>query len=135
MLPLRRSFDPADIPKLLPHLVLLDVFDQPRDFRYRVIGSEVRRYLHADYTGKRLTEIPHQKPPSIIFSNLEWVADHGRPLYGNTPYIGPQKGFRFSEEMILPLGSADGRVTHLLVGLRFLPVALGAERQTGENSA
>ena len=39
-LPSRSDIDPVDIPKLMPHAVILDVRREPElDFRYRLIGN------------------------------------------------------------------------------------------------
>src|SRR5690242_1355091 len=39
LLPGRRHIDPVDIPRLLPNVWLLDVVDDPRRFRVRLVGG------------------------------------------------------------------------------------------------
>ena len=74
-LPRREDFNPFDVPVLMPHMLLLDVFDDPRDFCYRVIGTTVCAHLAQNLTGMRMTEIEHQRPPSKIWDNCEKVAE------------------------------------------------------------
>ncbi|UUX51915.1 PAS domain-containing protein [Nisaea acidiphila] len=119
-LPLREAFEPADVPDLLPHLILLEVTENPIDFRYRVIGGVVRQHLLGNYTGRWISSIPHQAAPSTIHSNLAKAVRNRSPLLSDTPYIGPQKDFLKSDELILPLMEADERVSRLLVLLDFV---------------
>lgn len=51
-LPGREHFDPLDIPKLLPYLVLSDVLPDPRRYRVRVMGTEVVKSFETDFTGQ-----------------------------------------------------------------------------------
>ena len=119
-LPLREAFEPAEIPGLLPHLILLEVTENPIDFRYRVIGGVVRQHLLGNYTGRLMSEIPHQAAPSTIYDNLAKVVRNQSPLLSDTPYIGPQKDFMKSDELILPLMETDERISRLLVLLDFV---------------
>lgn len=118
-LPLRRAFDPADIPSLLPHLIFLSVTLDPVDYRYRVIGGTVREHLLANYTGRWISEIPHQRPPSRLYSNLTKAVTERAPVLSDTPYVGTKKDFLKSDELILPLVDENDQITHLLVLLDF----------------
>jgi hypothetical protein len=69
-LPRRSDIDPVDIPKLMPHAVILDVRREPElDFRYRLIGTYVAEHLFKDHTGSWFSEIEYQKAPSTIWQN------------------------------------------------------------------
>ena len=57
-LPSRAMIDPADIPELLPHVVIDGVRRDPLDFVYRLIGTEVRRHMSQDRTGQWMSAIP-----------------------------------------------------------------------------
>jgi len=112
-MPSRRDVDPAEIAKILPHIFLLDVRQQPLDFRYRLIGTKMDEHMLGRYTGLWMSQIPHQKAPSRIWANCRKVALEGRPLSGDTPYIGKGKEFLTTEDLIMPL-SADGRTVDML---------------------
>src|SRR5271154_2797991 len=55
-LPGRRDLDPADIPRLLPHVMLVEVPAGGR-YRYRLIGTENVREHGIDATGRYLDEV------------------------------------------------------------------------------
>src|SRR5258708_36533592 len=72
-LPSRRDLDPVDIPKLLPHVLLVEVHDGGR-YRYRLIGTENVREHGMDATGRYLDDVlpgPESKA-------------HVLPLYGKS---------------------------------------------------
>lgn len=119
-LPSRADIEPTEIPALLPHVVLLDVSDDPRDFRYRLIGTMVARHLSRDRTGTWMSEIDHQKAPSTIWENCSKAVDHRRPIVSNIPYVGPLKDILEAEDVILPLVDAADRVNMLLVFVDYL---------------
>lgn len=55
-MPARRDINPSDIPKLLPHITLADVFHDPLRFRHRLLGTFVTGFYERDSTGKWLDE-------------------------------------------------------------------------------
>ena len=119
-LPLRRDFDPPlEIPRLIPNIIIFDVFQEPLDFRYRLIGTKVRTHLVQDLTGVRMSDIAFQRPPSVIWSHHAWVVENAAPRFMRPPYVGPHKDFLFIEAVILPCGS--GRcVEKLMVFVDFI---------------
>ena len=121
-LPARADIDPAEIPRLLPNIILLDVQREPDwDFRYRLIGTRVVEHLFRDYTGMWFSEIDHQRPPSTLWSNCRQVAESAAPMLANTEYIGPHQGFRRAEDVLLPLADDGRTVDTLLVFVAYLP--------------
>ena len=73
-LPSRSDINPIDIPRLMPHAVMVDVKREPEyDFRYRLIGTYVAEHLFTDHTGSWFSEIDHQKAPSQIWQNCKHV--------------------------------------------------------------
>ncbi|HVI90552.1 MAG TPA: PAS domain-containing protein [Dongiaceae bacterium] len=63
-LPSRLDIDPIDIPDLLPNIMLLDVLEGGKDFRYRLAGTAVERNFGAPIKGLTLGAIV-QSFPSI----------------------------------------------------------------------
>jgi hypothetical protein len=119
-LPSRAMIDPADIPALLPHIVLHGVERQPLDFVYRLIGTEVRRHMAEDRTGQRMSAIPGQRPPSTIWNNLARIVETGQPVLNSTPYEGPLKDFVLMESLQLPLAADGATVDMILVFVDFM---------------
>jgi hypothetical protein len=118
-MPRRRDIDPVDIPTLLPYVMLIDVLPQPLDFRYRLIGTEIRSISRRDYTGKRFSELPGKGKGSVLWHHCEQVVRKQAPPSGSTPYIGTEQYLRRCENVLLPL-SEDGRdVTMILKVISF----------------
>lgn len=61
-LPRRQRLDPLDIPALLPNIMLLDVLDQGRDFRYRLAGTAIEHNFGASIKGRLLSTIVDEFP-------------------------------------------------------------------------
>ena len=118
-MPARADIDPADLVAVLPHLILLDVQREPLDFRYRLIGSLVADYS-AEHTGKWMSSIPHQAPPSRIWSACQTVVETGEPMSTDVPNVGKLRDFKRIEDIMMPL-SEDGRTINMLfVAVDFL---------------
>lgn len=118
-LPLRESFDPVHIPLLLPYVILLEVFQEPLDFRFRVIGSHCRAHFFDNHTGRMMSSLSHITTDGELFTALRTVIDERRPMLNNVTYVGPKQNFRKNAEAMLPLCDRDGRITHILVFLQF----------------
>ena len=121
-LPSRSDIDPIDIPRLMPHVVMLDVQRVPDfDFRYRLIGTYVAEHLFTDHTGSWFSEIEHQKAPSRIWQNCKQVVDTGEAFLANTPNVGPHQGYRRVEDVILPLAADGITIDTLLIFICYSP--------------
>lgn len=121
-LPSRSDIDPIDIPRLMQHVIMVDVKREPEfDFRYRLIGTYVVEHLFKDLTGSWFSEIEHQKAPSQIWQNCMRVAESAEPFLAGTPYVGPHQGYRIAEDIILPLADDGVTVDTLLVFICYTP--------------
>ena len=120
-MPARRNITPEGMMPFLPNVILFDVLDRPTDFRYRLIGTKVVAYFARDYTGRCMREIPHQTPPSTVWTCCSKVVETGRPYSFAVPYEGPKKQFIESEDLILPLSEDGETVNMLLVVVNFGP--------------
>jgi hypothetical protein len=111
LMPARPDIDPAEITDLLPWIMLIDVL--PGDFRYRLIGTEVRQIAHRDYTGELLSAIEGKGPGSVVWSNCEEVVRRKAPFSRCPPYVGPEPHFRNAENLLMPL-SSDGAAVNMI---------------------
>jgi hypothetical protein len=106
-MPDRADLDPViDIPTLIPHIILFDVRFEPLDFRFRLVGTHVRRNLARDYTGMWFSDLPNYNPASTIWPRHKLVAETGRPMLQRPTYVGPHRDFIAVENILLPLGVA-----------------------------
>lgn len=119
-LPSRRDFDPpTEVPRLLPHIVLVDVAHDPLDFRYRLVGTEVCSRVDADYTGVRLTDLPHQRPGSRVWENATLVVEQRRPVFSDIPYVGADPDVRGYQDLLMPLSRDGCRVDMIFALIEF----------------
>ena len=123
-LPRRCEFDPAAIPRLLQHLILVEVLrdDTDRDvedFRFRLIGTFVDSRMNQRYTWRRLSQIPGKGRGSKIWNTYEAVEREGQPKVISLDYIGPAERTTGTTELYLPLSAGGGQVDFIVVGLHF----------------
>jgi hypothetical protein len=57
-LPRRSDIDPAEIPALLPHIMLIDVLGSRERFRFRLVGTHITRAIGEDNTGRDFQDLP-----------------------------------------------------------------------------
>lgn len=116
-MPGRADLDPAEIKPLLPHVVLMDVVRNSAaltiDFRYRLIGTLVDDHSSGRFTGRLMSDIAHQRSPSRLWSNFEWVVAERQPKISRVPYAGPHNDFLSVVDIVMPL-SQDGETVDML---------------------
>ena len=120
VLPQRRDVKPFEIPELIRNMVLIDVLDNPRDFRYRLMGTAVTAHLEEDRTGQKMSEIPFQASPSRIWDTCQKVATEGCPILSDVPYVGPHSEFMTAQDLVLPLFDDNDKVRTLLIFVDYL---------------
>ncbi len=112
-LPAKPDIDPAEIPKLLPGTILVDVLRQPLDFRYRLVGSEVDKIAHRNFRGIRFSEILHMRRGSRLWAQFEEVVETRSPLWSEVSYVGADPFIRRLRHCLMPLG-ADGETVDMI---------------------
>jgi hypothetical protein len=99
-MPARRDFDPSEMRKLLPHIMLIDVdASMPREKRYRV-----RLHGTAQVAAERLCAVGDH----IVETREPWISTGGL-------YWLPTKPFSRFESILLPL-SDDDRSVNMILG-------------------
>jgi hypothetical protein len=122
-IPRRIDLDPVDIPQLLPFIMLVDVLDEPLDFKFRLIGTEIDAIIVDDYVGRRFSAIPHMASGNKVWAEYETVVRGRRPLSGAVDYVGPDRYVRGIRHCLMPL-STDGET----VGKVFVAVEIDRRR-------
>jgi len=128
-MPVRADLDPAEMLPFLPHVALMDVLRDPADFRYRLLGTVVDAHMNGRYTGMRLSDLPHQRPPSRMWSHFSAVAETGTPLFSRMPYVGKHKDFMSAQDLLMPLGAPETGVTMIFCIVDFVlrPTGISSE--------
>lgn len=115
-LPGREHFDPAAVPRLLPHLWLMDVLRAPLRFRWRLVGTEAQAgklplrpgdLLDAHLEGEELERAATVLREVVESRQPSWA--RGRPVMPHAPTV------LSLERVILPL-ARDGSTVDMLLG-------------------
>lgn len=118
-IPLRSAIDPVEIPRLLPHLMLLDVLREPLDFRYRLIGEGIQANITPGFRGKTHRQLDGKGPGSLVWEGLRKVVETGIPRYGRAPYVGPESAVKQFLDLLLPLSEDGAGVSQILIVTEF----------------
>ena len=120
-LPCRANLDPIEIPRLLPHVMLVDVLPSGR-YRYRLIGTENARAHGLNATGRYLDEVlPGPEYQAHVIGLYDECVRTRRALYTECLFLsleqqGPE---RHTKVLFLPLSDNGESVNIVLVGQVF----------------
>ena len=109
----RADVDPTDIPKLLPHVMLVEVLPSGR-YRYRLIGTENAEAHGMNATGRYLDEVlPGPEYKAHVLGLYDECVRSRRALYSECLFISPQQRApeRHTKVLFLPL-SEDGETVN-----------------------
>jgi hypothetical protein len=82
-LPSRRDIDPVEIPRLLPHILLAEIWQEPFLVRYRLAGTALAELYGFDYTGSYLSrEREGDEGYAYYIEIYRQVCRDKRPLFG-----------------------------------------------------
>lgn len=114
-MPRRADLDPIEIPKLLPHVMLVDVLG-PGRYRYRLIGTENTRAHGMDATGRNLEDVlkgPEYKAHVICL--YDKCVSARRPVYSESLFLSPGDGTiqRHTKVLFMPLAE-DGKTVNVV---------------------
>lgn len=115
-LPARADFAPDDLLPWFGNLVILDVIDGGKDFRYRLFGTVIAREAGFDMTGKLLSEYPIKQPLEYFFAVNREIVRRGTPAMSEHDPAVP--AVRRRRRLILPLGK-DGRTVDRILTVNY----------------
>jgi len=116
-LPARADFDPLNVPRALPRLVLTEVERDPYRFKVRVMGTAIVTAFGADYTGRYLDEVLPDFESDYSYLHRVEVAETGLPNYrhGNAR-MSFKLDFAPLERVYLPFAT-DGRRVDMILAM------------------
>ena len=117
-LPSRRDLDPREFAFALGHVLLIDVVDDPRRFRFRLHGSVLSFRARYDMTGRMVDELPNEENRSVLLQRCRRLLETKRPCFARSQRIvdGTMYGY---EVVWMPLSSDDTTIDMLLGGLAY----------------
>ena len=114
-MPARADIDPAEIPSLLSIILLMDT-STAGEYRYRLVGTEIVRWLGRDITGQTFPEaLPSGAYGDYITGLVSDTVTSGRPLYSEGAFMIEGRIDRQVRRLALPL-SADGSTVDMILG-------------------
>lgn len=137
-MPARRQIDPAEMPRLLPNLLISEVVDAERRFRYRLVGTAIARVLGRDVTGCCVEEVMSGAYRDYITELHRAVCRERTPVFARSALESAGGRHRVARRLLLPLSEDDSAVNQILslVVFQFAPsvapvTVLDAERVAG----
>lgn len=122
MAPSRADIRPADIPRILPHLLLLDVLESGMDFHIRLMGTHVVNGLGADLTGRYLSEVAGGGDENPMLTLARQAVETRVPNILGYRRLRPSgRLVILSEAIALPLSENGRDIDRILAGLSLIP--------------
>jgi hypothetical protein len=95
--------------------MIVDLTSEPFRARYRLVGTEIARVAHFDFTGHFLDELSFDTDNVIDWiACYRTVAEEGLPGFGTIHWISKGAAHRWIEFLICPLSNDDSTVTQCI---------------------
>lgn len=108
--PTRADINPTDIPQLLGYVNLLEVREEPRDFKVRLNGSAVAEMLGQDVTGRWCSDVTSGNDALRCKQAFDICVDQWAPALVQTSLAFCGKPYAGQTIVALPLSSDGHRV-------------------------
>jgi len=119
-IPPREAFDVIDVPPwILPHLILLDVLDGGRHFRYRVVGTGVVARIGRDFTGETVMTYSACHEDAQVQDGYTAVVETGQPHLYTATLRDVGRDHVTYHRLALPLLGHNGKVGFILACFAF----------------
>ena len=106
-LPARADIDPVEIKSALPHLMITGISYRPFRVQYRLVGTEIVRWSHADFTNRYADELIFDWDGRDWTDYYRVVVEARKPGYGISDWVEKERAPQWVETLICPL-STDG---------------------------
>lgn len=114
-MPRRRDIEPTDIPRLLPHVQLIEVVAGGARFRYRLTGTALVTAFGKEYTGKYLDELFTGGELAYAQRVYSTVCARRRPVFLRNRYSTTRDVGMVANRLYMPL-SDDGVCVNIILG-------------------
>jgi hypothetical protein len=122
-MPRRRDLDPTDIPRLLPHVMLVDALADGR-YRYRLIGTANAREHGMNATGLFLDTAMKGEYRAHVLRLYDECVRERRALYSESLFLAPggRAVERHTKVLFMPLSEDGATVSQVFVAQIFLHI-------------
>lgn len=128
--PARCDIHPAEITELLGYLNILDVQDEPRDFRVRLNGSANAEMLGRDVTGALCSALFSGAEIERCKTAFNRCVDEFMPVMVETTLAFCGKPYMRQEVLVLPFSSDGQRVDAIVTAHSYHPADRGRDTAT-----
>ncbi len=98
-------------PRLVPHVLVIDVARDPISYTYRFWGTAHTRYHQRDYTGKPISDMAEAWAVELLTDQYNQVLEARRPLVFLNTYDGVQSPM---QSLRMPLSDDGTAVTQMI---------------------
>ena len=129
VLPTRADINPADIPRLLPFISLIDVGDTIERSRVRLAGTRLRDVFDREITGLHIDDL------DLGLKRDYWMTAYRHTAVDGKPTQGIVRGPRVNKEHLvqywvrLPLAADNGSGVRMILGLDYFLSGLEDEQR------
>jgi hypothetical protein len=114
-MPRRSDIDPAEIPTLLPHILITEMLDEGTRYRYRLAGSAVTEAFGRSLTGRYVDEImtgPYREFITRLYRSL--YLDR-RCIFCESRYSNGIRPGISTKRLFMPLSNDERVVDQVLI--------------------
>jgi len=116
-MPGRQDIDPIELKRLLPHLLLTDVIDGGKRFRFRLVGTAIQEAFGRNMTGFHIDEVMTSPYLEFISALYRDIVEKQKPIYSESTYYSQHTVGMRAERLMLPLAS-DGATVDMVVSIQ-----------------
>lgn len=111
--PLRTQFNPMDVPRHLPNLIVLEPLI-PENANVRIFGTELARRLGFDLTGVDLFTLYSGEPAREVVDMISCVVEQRAVAVAYSEWTTPSGHSFTTENLWMPLASQAGPINRVL---------------------
>ncbi len=115
--PSREDIDPAQMVEFLSNVFLIDVEEEPRRYRVRLMGTALDHWYGRDLTGCHVDEITDQ-----VLAALDELVTTWEPWLVSGEYVKKSDRAIVYELLALPMSSDGATVNMILGGVAQVPL-------------
>jgi hypothetical protein len=116
-MPRRSDIDPAQFPKLLPHVMLVDIDADVEDLRFRLAGAAICKRFGKELGGRYWSDLDCGAGGEAILSSFRETADRGEPGYRTFDFTTPDFRLLRFAQVLLPLSDDGEHCNVILAGI------------------
>ncbi len=118
-LPGLQDIKPTEIPKLLRNVYLIDVLEDDRNFRYRLVGTRIVDDMSIESTGQLVSEFLEEHESLEVMEHYFQIVTTRRPCISSDTMAHYGRDHVLYERLLCPLASDGMKVDTIFGGLYF----------------